>query len=108
MAVVRPDQLDEFLAITGKWDVETAVIGEVTGTGRLTIDHHGLRIVDVDPKTVAHEGPVYDRPYARPAWQDALNADTVGVAARSRRPTPSSAPRSWSCWPAPTSRPRRG
>ncbi|MDQ0375016.1 phosphoribosylformylglycinamidine synthase subunit PurL [Cellulomonas humilata] len=77
MAVVRPDQLDAFLAITGKWDVETAVIGEVTGTGRLTIDHHGLRIVDVDPKTVAHEGPVYDRPYARPAWQDTLNADTV-------------------------------
>src|SRR6478735_536011 len=77
MAVVRPDQLDEFLAITSKWDVETAVIGEVTGTGRLTIDHHGERIVDVEPKTVAHEGPVYDRPYARPAWQDALNADTV-------------------------------
>ncbi|NUU16352.1 phosphoribosylformylglycinamidine synthase subunit PurL [Cellulomonas humilata] len=82
MAVVRPDQLDEFLAITGKWDVETAVIGEVTGTGRLTIDHHGLRIVDVDPKTVAHEGPVYDRPYARPAWQDALNADTTAALAK--------------------------
>ena len=82
MAVVRPDQLDAFLAITGKWDVETAVIGEVTGTGRLTIDHHGLRIVDVDPKTVAHEGPVYDRPYARPPWQDALNADTVAQHAR--------------------------
>ncbi|KQR08317.1 phosphoribosylformylglycinamidine synthase subunit PurL [Cellulomonas sp. Leaf334] len=79
MAVVRPDQLDAFLAITGKWDVETAVIGEVTGTGRLTIDHHGLRIVDVDPKTVAHEGPVYDRPYARPAWQDTLNADTTAA-----------------------------
>lgn len=77
MAVVAPDKLDRFLAITGKWDVETAVIGEVTGTGRLTIDHHGERIVDVDPRTVAHEGPVYDRPYARPAWQDALNADSV-------------------------------
>jgi len=82
MAVVRPDQLDAFLAITGKWDVETAVIGEVTGTGRLTIDHHGERIVDVDPKTVAHEGPVYDRPYARPAWQDGLNADTAAELAR--------------------------
>ena len=76
MAVVRPEKLDEFLAITSRWDVETAVIGEVTGTGRLTIDHHGHRIVDVDPSTVAHEGPVYDRPYARPAWQDGLNADT--------------------------------
>jgi len=75
MAVVAPDKLEEFLAITSKWDVETAVIGEVTDTGRLTIDHHGHRIVDVDPRTVAHDSPVYDRPYAKPAWQDALNAD---------------------------------
>lgn len=87
MAVVAPDKLDAFLAITGKWDVETAVIGEVTGTGRLTIDHHGQRIVDVDPKTVAHEGPVYDRPYARPAWQDALNADSVADEQRFARPS---------------------
>lgn len=87
MAVVRPDQLDAFLAITGKWDVETAVIGEVTGSGRLTIDHHGERIVDVDPKTVAHEGPVYDRPYARPAWQDGLNADTAATLARPTTPS---------------------
>ena len=77
MAVVRPEKLEEFLAITAKWDVETAVIGEVTDTGRLIIDHHGHRIVDVDPRTVAHEGPVYDRPYARPAWQDGLNADAA-------------------------------
>ncbi|GIG23935.1 phosphoribosylformylglycinamidine synthase subunit PurL [Cellulomonas denverensis] len=82
MAVVRPDQLDAFLAITAKWDVETAVIGEVTGTGRLTIDHHGRRIVDVDPKTVAHEGPVYDRPYSVPTWQGGLNADTTAGLAR--------------------------
>ena len=90
MAVVRPEKLDEFLAITGKWDVETAVIGEVTGTGRLTIDHFGQRIVDVDPRTVAHEGPVYDRPYARPAWQDGLVADSVSTpegAARYARPS---------------------
>ncbi len=86
MAVVSPAKLEEFLAITAKWDVETAIIGEVTGTGRLTIDHHGHRIVDVDPKTVAHDGPVYDRPYARPAWQDALNADTSASLARPTSP----------------------
>ena len=85
MAVVRPEKLDEFLAITRKWDVESAVVGEVNDSGRLTIDHHGQRIVDVDPRTVAHEGPVYERPYARPAWQDALQADTT-VAAGLARP----------------------
>lgn len=68
MAIVSPDKLDEFLAITGKWEVETAVIGEVTGDGRLVIDHFGHRIVDVDPSTVAVDGPVYDRPYERPEW----------------------------------------
>ncbi|WP_129782853.1 phosphoribosylformylglycinamidine synthase subunit PurL [Promicromonospora panici] len=84
MAVVRPDQLDAFLAITKKWEVETAVIGEVNGSGRLTIDHHGQRIVDVDPKTVAHEGPVYHRPYARPSWQDELQADSTTAAGLAR------------------------
>ena len=75
MAVVTPEKLDAFLAITGKWDVETAVVGEVNDSGRLTIDHHGERIVDVDPRTVAHDGPVYERPFARPRWMDGLQAD---------------------------------
>ena len=77
MAVVTPDKLDAFLEITGKWEVETAVVGEVNDSGRLTIDHHGERIVDVDPRTVAHDGPVYNRPFARPSWMDALQADTA-------------------------------
>ncbi|MDO5721406.1 MAG: phosphoribosylformylglycinamidine synthase subunit PurL [Actinomycetaceae bacterium] len=78
MAIVRPEHLDEFNRIINKWDVESAVIGHVTGNGRLTIDHYGERIVDVDPKTVAHDGPVYDRPYARPKWQNELNANHSG------------------------------
>ena len=82
MAVVAPDKLEEFMAVIDKWDVEAAVIGEVNGSGRLTIDHFGERIVDVDPRTVAHEGPTYERPYARPAWQDALTADTTERLAR--------------------------
>lgn len=82
MAVVAPDKLEAFMEVIAKWDVEAAVIGEVNGSGRLTIDHFGERIVDVDPRTVAHEGPTYDRPYARPAWQDDLNADTSERLAR--------------------------
>ncbi|EON22815.1 MULTISPECIES: phosphoribosylformylglycinamidine synthase subunit PurL [Nocardioides] len=77
MAVVEPDHVEEFLAICAKWEVEAAVIGEVTTTGRLEIDWHGERIVDVPPASVAHDGPTYHRPYARPAWQDALQADTA-------------------------------
>ncbi|MCU1570354.1 MAG: phosphoribosylformylglycinamidine synthase [Naasia sp.] len=84
MAIVRPEQLEGFLAVTGKWDVETSVLGEVTDTGRLQIDWHGQRIVDVDPRTVAVDGPVYERPIAYPSWLDAVNADS---AASLPRPT---------------------
>jgi phosphoribosylformylglycinamidine synthase len=52
------------------------VLGEVTATGRLEVDWHGRRIVDVPPRTVAHDGPVYHRPIQRPLDQDALVADT--------------------------------
>ena len=75
MAIVRPEKLDGFLAVTAKWDVETSVLGEVNDSGRLTITWRGETIVDVDPRTVAVDGPVYERPIARPAWIDALNAD---------------------------------
>ncbi|MFC5727367.1 phosphoribosylformylglycinamidine synthase subunit PurL [Nocardioides vastitatis] len=77
MAVVEPADIDDFLAICAKWDVEAAVIGEVTDTGRLEIDWHGERVVDVPPRTVAHDGPVYERPFARPQWQDQLQADAA-------------------------------
>jgi len=77
MAVVAPEKLEAFLAVTAKWDVETSVLGEVTDTGRLVIDWQGERIVDVDPRTVAVDGPVYERPVAYPSWIDALQADTA-------------------------------
>jgi len=74
-AVVEPAKIDAFLGICARWDVLATVIGEVDGSGRLTVQWHGETIVDVPPRTVAHEGPVYERPYVRPSWQDALQAD---------------------------------
>ncbi|MFD5213962.1 phosphoribosylformylglycinamidine synthase subunit PurL [Microbacterium sp. NPDC058345] len=77
MAIVAPEKLDAFMAVVNKWEVETSVLGEVTGDGRLVIDWQGERIVDVDPSTVAVDGPVYDRPVAYPTWIDALQADAA-------------------------------
>ena len=74
-AIVTPEHIDAFMAICKKWDVEAVVIGEVTDTGRLVVQWHGEEIVNVPPRTVAHEGPVYQRPYHRPAWQDELQAN---------------------------------
>ncbi|MEP6631761.1 MAG: phosphoribosylformylglycinamidine synthase subunit PurL [Lapillicoccus sp.] len=81
MAVVEPQHLDRFLAITDRWDVEATVIGEVTEGERLVITWHDEVVVDVPPRSVAHDGPVYQRPLARPAYLDLLQdngAHTLG------------------------------
>lgn len=82
MAIVTPEKLDGFLAVVKKWDVETSVLGEVTDTGRLVINWHGEEIVNVAPRTVAVDGPVYDRPVAYPTWIDALQADSASTLPR--------------------------
>lgn len=43
---------------------------------------HGETVVDMPPRTASDEGPVYERPYARPESQDALQADDAAKLAR--------------------------
>lgn len=81
-AVVTPDNVERFMAVCRKWEVLATVIGEVADGDRLRITWHGETVVDVPPRTVAHEGPVYSRPIARPDTQDALNADTSATLPR--------------------------
>ncbi|NLT31583.1 MAG: phosphoribosylformylglycinamidine synthase subunit PurL [Propionibacterium sp.] len=84
MAVVEPHKVERFMEICRKWDVLATVIGEVTDDDRLVITWHGEVVVDVPPRTVAHEGPVYERPYARP--DDRMNALSEDVAEKLARP----------------------
>ncbi|MGG7572965.1 phosphoribosylformylglycinamidine synthase subunit PurL [Streptomyces sirii] len=81
-AIVEPGKVDRFLEICEKWDVIATVIGEVTDGSQLEIFWHGEQIVDVPPRSVAHEGPTYHRPFERPEWQDALQADDAAELAR--------------------------
>ncbi|MDQ1485573.1 MAG: phosphoribosylformylglycinamidine synthase subunit PurL [Actinomycetota bacterium] len=81
-AVVEPANVTRFMEICAKWDVSATVIGEVTDGVRLEITWRGEIVVDVPPRTVAHEGPLYDRPVSRPADLDALNADHANALPR--------------------------
>jgi phosphoribosylformylglycinamidine synthase len=74
-AVVRPEHVADFMAVCRKWDTLATVIGEVVPGDRLKITWRGHTVVDVPPRTLAHEGPVYQRPVERPADQDRLVAD---------------------------------
>ena len=76
-AIIEPSKLARFMAICKKWDVTATVIGEVTSGDRLHITFNGELIVDVPPRTVAHDGPVLTRPMARPDYLDALKPVTL-------------------------------
>jgi phosphoribosylformylglycinamidine synthase subunit PurL len=74
MAIVAPENLARCTEICARWDVQTAVIGEVTGTGRLEMTWRGEVVVDIPPASAADDGPVYLREARRPAAQDRLRA----------------------------------
>jgi len=82
MAVVEPAKLEEFMAITRRWDVEATVVGEVTEGKHLEVFWQKELIIDVPPRSVAHDGPVYHRPIQRPAYLDGLQASVPDDLAR--------------------------
>jgi phosphoribosylformylglycinamidine synthase len=77
MAIVPRKHLRAFKKIVDKHEVEYSVLGKVINKDRLLINWGRKEIVNVPPRTVAHDGPVYERPVEKPKWQDSLNANTV-------------------------------
>src|SRR5947209_6143272 len=82
LAIVEPDNVDDVLALCERWGVLATVIGEVTDTKRLVVTWQGETVVDVPPGSLADDGPVYERPLARPQSQDELQADTSAALPR--------------------------
>jgi phosphoribosylformylglycinamidine synthase len=78
-AIVKPENIEQFMQICHKWDITATVIGEVTNDDKLIITYKGEIIVDVPPRTVAHDGPVYQRPYKKSQEQAALETDSFKV-----------------------------
>jgi len=64
----------EIRDIFAKWELDAVEIGAVTGDGVLRVRSHGRVVAEVPVKALADEAPVYEKPTARPAWQDALEA----------------------------------
>jgi phosphoribosylformylglycinamidine synthase II len=90
LAIVAPGDVDEVLSLCARWGVlatAIGVVGEPTSgdSGRLVLTWHGDVVADVPPASLADDGPVYERPFARPADLDALRADDAN-----RLPRPSS------------------
>ncbi len=66
LAVVVDGREQEALDIFAKWDLDAAVIGRVTDTGRVVVKDQGQTLADLPAGPLA-EGLRYERPYRRPA-----------------------------------------
>ena len=67
----------EIIDIFEKWDLDVAVIGEVTDTGNMELFWHGDKVCDMPIAPVSEEAPVLDRPISRPAYLDEINAKSL-------------------------------
>src|SRR3954447_3908927 len=66
LMVLKPGREAEAEAIFRKWELDFAVIGEVTETGRMELVWNGETVADIPLDPLADEAPLYERPYTIP------------------------------------------
>ncbi|QOG12824.1 phosphoribosylformylglycinamidine synthase subunit PurL [Arcobacter sp. FWKO B] len=55
-----------------KWELDVAVIGEVTDTGNMELFWHGEKCAEIPVQPVSEEAPVLDRPIAKPKYLETV------------------------------------
>jgi phosphoribosylformylglycinamidine synthase len=72
LMVLKPGKEPMAAAIFKKWELDFAVIGEVTDTGRMVLEFEGEVVCDIPLGPLADDAPEYDRPAVSPeeykAW----------------------------------------
>ena len=63
LAVLKPGREAQAEAIFRKWELDFAVIGVTTDTGRLVIKHKGAVQADMPITALSDAAPVYERPF---------------------------------------------
>ena len=72
LMVLKPGKEGFAEAIFRKWELDFAVIGHVTDTGRMVLEHHGEIVCDIPLAPLADDAPLYDRPHVPTPPQPAL------------------------------------
>jgi phosphoribosylformylglycinamidine synthase len=83
LMVLRPERAEMARAIIEKWDLDYAVIGRITDTGRIVVMHQGVEAADIPLAPLSDAAPLYRRPVAetpKPAPLGPVD-DPVGIEA---------------------------
>ena len=101
LMVLRPDREEMARAIFQKWDLDFAVIGTLTDTGRLTVWLNGQLEADIPLAPLSDQAPLYTRPIVDTPKRERLNParieDRVGLTGALRKliACPDLCSRSW-------------
>lgn len=66
LMVLKPDRTEVARKIFEKWELDFAVIGHLTETGRIVVKHKGQVEADIPLDPLAEQAPIYDRPATTP------------------------------------------
>ncbi|WP_425406266.1 phosphoribosylformylglycinamidine synthase subunit PurL [Hwanghaeella sp.] len=73
LMVLKPGREDEARAIFEKWELDFAVIGEVTTSGCLELAWNGETVGNIPVKPLVEASPMYERPWVPTPAQDVLD-----------------------------------
>ncbi|HEV7263379.1 MAG TPA: phosphoribosylformylglycinamidine synthase subunit PurL [Falsiroseomonas sp.] len=77
LMILKPGRESEAEAIFSKWELDFAVIGHLTDTGRIVIRHQGQVEADIPLAPLESEAPLYRRPTAETPKQKVLDAEDI-------------------------------
>ena len=67
LMVAKAGREEEVITVCRKWDLDVAVIGRVTDTGKVVLKENGQVVAEIPAKALADDAPRYDRPSAPPS-----------------------------------------
>ena len=63
LMIVKPEKEEFAKAVFDKWNLDFAVIGKVTDTGRVVLKMHDKTYADIPSEPLSENAPEYDRPW---------------------------------------------
>jgi phosphoribosylformylglycinamidine synthase subunit PurL len=76
-AIVSPSDAAEAIAVCERWGVDAVAVARVVEGEDLVVTFNGETVATVPARSLADEGPEYNRPAQRPGWLDELRANTT-------------------------------
>ena len=99
LMVLKPGREGEAEEIFRKWELDFAVIGHVTDTGRMVLKWQGETVADIPLGPLADDAPAYDRPHVptppRQAITDSPESDDLAADLVTLMGSPDLASRRW-------------